>query len=100
MKEIIDKIGMPATLEQLAEETAELGQASLKLARKIRDENPTPKLFGECLSNFIEEIGDVLLVVNMLVESGFISYEAIDSSIMAKEERWKKRLGIEVDSVE
>jgi hypothetical protein len=39
---IVGKIGLPATLEQLAEECAELSQAALKLARLHRGENPTP----------------------------------------------------------
>lgn len=42
MNLIISKIGLPATLEQLAEEAAELSQAALKVARIIRRENPTP----------------------------------------------------------
>ena len=39
---MIEKIGEPAMLEQLAEEAAELSHAALKLARIIRGENPTP----------------------------------------------------------
>ena len=45
---IIEKIGEPAVLEQLAEECSELAQAALKYARKQRGENPTPKSFDEC----------------------------------------------------
>ena len=43
MNDIIDTIGLPAMLEQLAEECSELAQASLKYARLLRGENPTPK---------------------------------------------------------
>ena len=39
---MIEKIGTPAMLEQLAKEAAELSQAALKLARVLRGENPTP----------------------------------------------------------
>lgn len=42
MKEIIDKVGESAILEQLAEECAELAKAALKLSRVMRKENPTP----------------------------------------------------------
>lgn len=42
---IIETIGEPALLEQLAEECSKLSQAALKLARKLRGENPTPKNF-------------------------------------------------------
>ena len=36
MTDIVDYIGLPALLEQQAEECSELAQASLKLARYIR----------------------------------------------------------------
>lgn len=39
---LVNEIGVPAMLEQCAEECTELAQACLKLARKIRNENPTP----------------------------------------------------------
>ena len=35
-KKILDRIGEPAALEQLAEEATELAKAALKLARVIR----------------------------------------------------------------
>lgn len=41
--DVLDMIGTAALLEQLAEESAELAQAALKMARKLRNENPTPK---------------------------------------------------------
>lgn len=41
--DILEMIGTAALLEQLAEESAELAQAALKMARKLRGENPTPK---------------------------------------------------------
>ena len=45
---IVETIGSAAVLEQLAEESAELAQAALKLARKLRGVNPTPKTEQEC----------------------------------------------------
>lgn len=39
---MIEAIGSPAMLEQLAEEATELAQAALKAARILRKENPTP----------------------------------------------------------
>ena len=48
MTDIVDYIGLPALLEQLAEECGELTQAALKLARLRRGENPTPKTEKEC----------------------------------------------------
>lgn len=55
---MIDKIGLPAMLEQAAEEATEYAQACLKLARIVRDENPTPVKYGEALDNLIEEWTD------------------------------------------
>ena len=42
MINIMEEIGEAAVLEQLAEECTELAKASLKLARILREENPTP----------------------------------------------------------
>ena len=55
---IINRIGIPAALEQLAEECAELGQAALKLSRAMRRENPTRSTVEELLKMLIEEMGD------------------------------------------
>lgn len=55
----------PALYEQLAEECVELAQASLKKARKLRDENFTPKTMDEIDQEIIEELTDVLLVANV-----------------------------------
>lgn len=48
--DVLDMIGTAALLEQLAEESAELAQAALKMARKLRNENPTPKTHADCVS--------------------------------------------------
>ena len=45
--DVLEMIGTAALLEQLAEESAELAQAALKMARKIRNENPR----GLCLQS-------------------------------------------------
>ena len=57
---MVEKIGVAAMYEQLAEESAELAQACLKKARKLRKENPTPKSMAECDRNVIEEFTDVI----------------------------------------
>lgn len=56
---MIEKIGEPAMLEQLAEEAAELSQAALKLARVLRGENPTPVTSEEAWDHMAEEYTDV-----------------------------------------
>ena len=59
MNLIISKIGLPAALEQLAEEAAELSKAALKVARIIRKENPTPVTYEQAIANLEEEAADV-----------------------------------------
>ena len=60
-KDIVELIGKPAMYELLAEECCELAQASLKMARILRDENPTPKTEKEVEAAIIEEATDVKL---------------------------------------
>lgn len=57
---MIEKIGRPAMLEQLAEECTELAKAALKEARIIRGENPTPRTYEEVQENLEEEYSDVV----------------------------------------
>lgn len=64
--EVICSLGEPALLEQLAEECSELAQAALKLARKERGENPTPKTKEECVKALLEELGDVNLCMSVI----------------------------------
>lgn len=56
---MIEIIGKPAMLEQMAEEASELTQALLKYSRLLRGENPTPKSEEEILNNLIEEYTDL-----------------------------------------
>ena len=64
--DIVEEIGIAAALEQLAEESCELGQSSLKLARYIRKENPIRKSEIDIKESIIEEIGDILNCLNVL----------------------------------
>ena len=74
---IIDELGVPAMLEQLAEECSELAHASLKLARKIRGENPTPKDIPELIKNLEEESADVNLSIWILENEGILDTDKI-----------------------
>ena len=85
-------IGTPAMLEQTAEECVELAHACLKLARYLRGENKVYKTKEEIYSNLSEEIADVYICIGELLEAGVISQESIDSNIMTKLERMRKRL--------
>ena len=89
MNLIVSKIGLPATLEQLAEEAAELSQAALKLAHMIRGENPTPVGYCQAVDNLKEETGDVRLCLKVLSDDFDLSTDAEEA---AKYRRWLDRL--------
>lgn len=83
---IIDEIGKAAMLEQLAEECTELAKAALKMARIIRNENPTPVTEEEAIANIREEYTDVVQC------AGELSLTVDDGQMMRKHERWEKRV--------
>lgn len=63
---MIEKIGEPAMLEQLAEECTELEKAALKKARILRNENPTPVTLEEADENLVEEYCDMEICIGEL----------------------------------
>lgn len=79
-------------LEQLAEESAELGQAALKLIRaKGLSENPTPITLNEASQNFYDEFQDVLIVMKLIVgPTRWARLLDVDKS--PKYKRWYERL--------
>lgn len=85
-------ISRPALLEQLAEECTELAQASLKYARKLRGENPTPVTLADARIELIEEMADVLLCVDVVSEACGVPETGIDLQKMRKKQRWEARL--------
>lgn len=82
---MLDQIGEPAMYEQMAEECTELAKAALKMARIIRNENPTPVTATEAQDAIIEEFNDVVICA---VELGYYSSPTIAKS---KLERFKAR---------
>lgn len=91
MKEI-RKIGTPAILEQCAEECSELTHASLKLARKLREENPTPAEYKDIVEDVTEEIADVYLCIDLVIDALNIPAWKLVEIERQKRERWKKRI--------
>lgn len=91
-------IDLPPTevLTQLAEEAAELAQASLKLRRAKDKTNPTPRSEGECLNNLVEELADVLLCCEVFCETDHLDTDDIETNIIEvanqKYDRWCQRL--------
>lgn len=92
MREILNRIGLPALLEQTAEECSELAQACLKYARLLRQENPTPKTEQECVCALIEEIADVKLCESQLDTAGIYDYSFVLDTMADKLIRWQRRL--------
>ena len=91
---VIDKIGEPAMLELLAEECTELAHAALKLARKERGENPTPKSMEECQNKVIEEWADVIICLEKLTDLPWNKVERFEENYYMKQERFMKRLRV------
>lgn len=101
---IVEHIGVPALLEQLAEECCELAQASLKMARKLRDENPTPKSIEDIRDNLVEEIADVDVCLDRLEdETDIVDRLELTTIEIDKKKRWQERLeqhsGIDYDEL-
>ena len=91
--QVIEAIGLPAVLEQCAEELAELTQATLKMARKLRGENPTPVTHAQAAEHLHEELGDVRLCLNVLdAAMGGDNTTAVEAE---KLRRWLERINQE-----
>lgn len=87
---MIEKIGEPAMLEQLAEEATELSHAALKLARIIRGENPTPVTEVEAWENVIEEFTDVSMCAFELDVNA--NMDIWDAKAQRFRERWVEKM--------
>lgn len=74
-----------ALYEQLAEECCELAQACSKKARKLRNENYTPKSMSEIDGDLIEEYTDVYL--SALVCNIKMDYDILNTKL----DRWIER---------
>lgn len=71
-------------------ELAELTQAALKMARKLRGENPTPMTHAQAAEHLHEELGDVRLCLKVLdVAMGGDNTTAVEAE---KLQRWLDRL--------
>ena len=87
---VIAAIGLPAVLEQCAEELAELSHAALKMARKLRGENPTPMTHAQAAEHLHEELGDVRLCLKVL--DAALGGDITSSVEQQKLRRWLDRV--------
>jgi len=92
MNDIIEQVGLPAVLEMLGEEGAEMTHASLKWARQLRGENPTPKTEKECRDALVEEVADVTLCIRLIIEGYVIDPDKVNDIVEEKMQRWRERL--------
>lgn len=92
MTEILDYIGLPALLEQQAEECSELAQASLKLARYIRGENMPAKTLMELTGNLLEEIADLDNILTLVAQTDLYDGPRIARIRENKMARWAQRI--------
>ena len=89
MINIMEEIGEPAVLEQLAEECTELAKAAQKLARILREENPTPVTRAVARAALTEEKEDVMICLYVHGNVG-LNYEKLEwweDRIMAGKEK-------------
>ena len=91
-RKVANQLGKREKLEQVAEETNELGKAALKLIRaKGLSDNPTPISLDEATQNFYEEFRDLLITMRVLISpSKYASLLDVDNS--PKFKRWYERL--------
>ena len=89
---IVETIGYDEVLAQLAEETAELSQAALKLRRAITLINPTPRTVQECTAAMNEEIADVRLCLDLLGYNEPFNRNLQNTMMLEKTQRWERRI--------
>lgn len=95
-RRLVDYIGEPALLEQMAEECNELAFACLKLARFLRGENKVHGRSVEDLKrNIEEEMADVSVALDELYSSGIVVPENVFRWESSKRERMMERLSKE-----
>lgn len=95
--DIVNEIGEPAVLENLAEECAELAKEALKLSRILRGENPTPAGKAETIGKLIDEMADVLTVFETWKDAMERKYalmveDEIEDQQRIKSYRWENRI--------
>lgn len=97
---LANKIGVPATLELMAEESVELAHACLKYARYLRDENPAPgRSYPDLTHKVEEEMADVYIILRELRKAdGLVDNSRVSDIIDEKRTRMNKRLGMKAEN--
>lgn len=94
IKYICANLSNAAMFEQLGEEASKLTQAALKVARILRDENPTPVDRNTALDNLEEEWQDVRNVYWVLAAVGMEEEDIKDIEFLVGDNviRWAERI--------
>lgn len=93
---IADSLPEQALLCQLAEESAELAHAALKLIRAIDSCNPTPVSLNDATEKLEEEFVDVhnaFVALNANLDYRLLPEEKFYAISERKMRRWAERLG-------
>lgn len=91
-EEVVSVIGEPAIFELLAEECSELAHSSLKMARVIRGENPTPMTASLAADRWLEEMADVYVTLKIAEGTSVYNDSMVKSIMEIKEKRMNDRL--------
>ena len=70
-----------------AEECGELTQACIKISRKFDN---IEEVSGERREKLVEEAGDVLCMLEIMVEWGLFTEQEIEARVLVKREKLKK----------
>ena len=89
---IATKVSFESRLIQVAEESAELAQAAVKLVRIKRGDNPSPLPVNQAADNVIEEIADVKNAIAALRIDNLIPTDELEEQRQEKLDRWYKRI--------
>lgn len=97
---LYEKVGVPATLELVAEECTELAHACLKLSRYIRNENPAPgHSYPDLITSLEEEVADVYVTLRELRKTDrYVDDKRVSEIIDQKRKRMYERLGVKAES--
>lgn len=94
-KKVVEQYGEEYILRQLAEESAELTQAALKMVRVMREE--TPVRWQDAQDHLLEEIADVEVMIDFLTVNvlNLESRLTIERIYAEKQKHMRERLSIE-----
>ena len=91
-EEVVSVIGEPAIFELLAEECSELAHSSLKMARVMRGENPTPVTPSLAKVTLLEELADIRTTLKIVEGTSVYNEQMVRCIMEIKEKRMNERL--------